>query len=120
MQTGQNSIAPENSLPQVGQVRWTSVLIVLAALQLQAQPRTTPGSTESREIGQHGPWADCSPVPQAIAYSFTLARQVTFRNKIPAVTLEVAVMRVVSQALAKRPVGFPLPLPCSFTGSQCA
>jgi hypothetical protein len=32
MQTGQNSIAPENSLPQLGQVRWGFVLIVLAAL----------------------------------------------------------------------------------------
>ena len=77
-------MAPENSLPQLEQVRWTSVLIVLAALQLQAQPRTTPGTTESREIGQHGPWADCSPVAQAIAYAFILARQITFRNKIPA------------------------------------
>jgi hypothetical protein len=27
MQTGQNSIAPENSLPQLGQVRWGSVLM---------------------------------------------------------------------------------------------
>jgi hypothetical protein len=32
MQTGQNSIAPENSLPQLGQVRWGFVLTVLAAL----------------------------------------------------------------------------------------
>jgi len=29
MQTGQNSIAPENSLPQLGQVRWDSVFIGL-------------------------------------------------------------------------------------------
>jgi hypothetical protein len=29
MQTGQNSIAPENSLPQLGQVRWGSALILL-------------------------------------------------------------------------------------------
>ena len=27
MQTGQNSIAPENSFPHVGQVRWASVLM---------------------------------------------------------------------------------------------
>jgi hypothetical protein len=31
MQTGQNSIAPENSLPQLGQVRWDSVLMDLPA-----------------------------------------------------------------------------------------
>jgi len=29
MQTGQNSIAPENSLPQLGQVRWGSVFMDL-------------------------------------------------------------------------------------------
>jgi hypothetical protein len=28
MQTGQNSIAPENSLPQLGQVRWGSVVTI--------------------------------------------------------------------------------------------
>jgi len=28
MHTGQNSIAPENSLPQLGQVRWSSVVII--------------------------------------------------------------------------------------------
>jgi hypothetical protein len=29
MHTGQNFIAPENSLPQLGQVRWGSVLMDL-------------------------------------------------------------------------------------------
>jgi hypothetical protein len=29
MQTGQNSIAPESSLPQLGQVGWGSVFIYL-------------------------------------------------------------------------------------------
>jgi hypothetical protein len=33
MQTGQNSIAPENSLPQLGQARWGSALMALTALQ---------------------------------------------------------------------------------------
>jgi chromosome partitioning protein len=42
MQTGQNSIAPASSLPQLGQVRWGSVLMVLTALQ----PKATAGSTE--------------------------------------------------------------------------
>jgi len=32
MQTGQNSSVPENSLPQLGQVRWGCVLMVLSAL----------------------------------------------------------------------------------------
>src|ERR1700741_105391 len=34
MQTGQNSIAPENSLPQLGHLRWGSVLIDLTDLQM--------------------------------------------------------------------------------------
>jgi hypothetical protein len=33
MQTGQNSIAPEISLPQLGQVRWGSVFMDLTVLQ---------------------------------------------------------------------------------------
>ena len=41
MQTGQNSIAPENSLPQLGQVRLGSVLMDLTALQSQPQPAAT-------------------------------------------------------------------------------
>ena len=56
MHTGQNSIAPESSLPQVGQVRWVSVLIVLSALQSQLEPKATPRSTEWCEIGQHSTW----------------------------------------------------------------
>ena len=39
MQTGQNSIAPENSLPQIGQVRLGSVFMGLTALQLRSGPR---------------------------------------------------------------------------------
>jgi hypothetical protein len=31
MQTGQNSIAPESSLPQLGQVRWGSVFMETTA-----------------------------------------------------------------------------------------
>jgi hypothetical protein len=84
IQTGQNCIVPESSLPQLGQVRWNSVLIVLAALQLHAQPRARPGSAERREIGQHGPLVNYCPIPQAIACSPILACQMTFRNKIPA------------------------------------
>jgi hypothetical protein len=53
MQTGQNSIAPENSLPQLEQVRWGSVLMALTALQAQSEPKATR-FTERYEIGQHG------------------------------------------------------------------
>jgi hypothetical protein len=55
MQTGQNSIAPENSLPQLEQVRWSSALMDLAALHSQSEPKTTPRSTECWEIDQHSP-----------------------------------------------------------------
>jgi hypothetical protein len=82
MQTGQNSIAPENSLPQLEQVRWGSVLMDLDALQSQPELKTTPRSTEWWEIASTAPLVNCSPVPQAIACSFILVRQITFRNKI--------------------------------------
>ena len=77
MQTGQNSIAPENSLPQLGQVRWGSALMGLTALQAQA----TPCYTEWCKIGR--PLANCCPVPQAIACYVILPRQIRFRKKIP-------------------------------------
>jgi hypothetical protein len=81
MQTGQNSIAPKNSLPQLGQVRWGSVVMVLTVVQ----PKATRRSTEWCETGQHGSLANCCPVSQAITSSFRIARQITFQNKIPAV-----------------------------------
>jgi hypothetical protein len=56
MQTGQNSIAPANSLPQLRQVRWRSALMVLTALQPQPEPKATQRSTEWCESEQHGPW----------------------------------------------------------------
>ena len=62
MQTGQNSIAPENSLPQLGQVRWGSVFMALTALQPQPGPKTTPRSTEWCEIGQQGSWHTVVPL----------------------------------------------------------
>src|SRR6516162_2703372 len=71
--------APANSLPQLGQVRWGSVFMVLTVLQ----PKETPRSTEWCEIGR--PLANCCHVPQAIAYCIILARQITFLNKIPTV-----------------------------------
>jgi hypothetical protein len=56
MHTGQNFIARESSLPQLGQVCLSSVFTVLTALQSQPEPKATPRSTEWCEIGQYGPW----------------------------------------------------------------
>src|SRR6476660_2806738 len=43
MQTGQNSIAPENSLPQLGQVRLGSVLMGLTVLRTRLKLRKANG-----------------------------------------------------------------------------
>jgi len=61
MHTGQNSIAPESSLPQLGQVRLGSVLMALTALQPQPQPKATPRSNEWCEIVQHSAWQTVVP-----------------------------------------------------------
>jgi hypothetical protein len=81
MQTGQNSIAPENSLPQLGQVRWGFVFMDLPVLQSQPESKATPTSTECAKSGQHRPWQTVVPVPRAIASSFRLARQITFSKQ---------------------------------------
>jgi hypothetical protein len=83
MHTGQNSIPPENSLPQLGQVRWDSVFMDPTALQPQFERKPTARSTEWCKIGVHGTWQSCCPVPQTIACSFIVALQIKFRNKIP-------------------------------------
>ena len=44
MQTGQNSIAPENPLPQLGQLRWGSVLMLLTVLRIRSKLRKEHGS----------------------------------------------------------------------------
>jgi hypothetical protein len=55
MQTGQNSIAPESSLPQLGQVRWDSEFMDLTAVQPQFEPKTTPRSTEFVSVAKRRP-----------------------------------------------------------------
>jgi hypothetical protein len=62
MQTGQNSIAPENSLPQLGQVRWGSALMDLTVLQSHSEPKATPRSTEWCESGKHSAWQTVVPL----------------------------------------------------------
>jgi hypothetical protein len=61
MHMGQNSIAPESSLPQLGQVRWGSVFMGLPALQPQSELKATPRSTEWCEIVQRHPLANDGP-----------------------------------------------------------
>jgi hypothetical protein len=61
MHTGQNSIVPESSLPQLEQVRWGSVLMALTALQSQSEPKTRQHSTKWWEIDQHGTWQTVLP-----------------------------------------------------------
>src|SRR5215472_10338770 len=43
MQTGQNSIAPENSLPQLRQVRWRSVLMGPIVVRMRLKLRNEHG-----------------------------------------------------------------------------
>jgi hypothetical protein len=53
------SIVPKNSLPQLGQVRWESVLTDLTILWPQSEP--TPRSIEWCEIVQRHPLANVGP-----------------------------------------------------------
>src|SRR5271165_3718922 len=48
MHTGQNSIAPENSLPQLGQVRWGSVVMIYPPVL--SRDRSTPGMKPCRAL----------------------------------------------------------------------
>src|SRR6516165_9547630 len=83
MHTGQNSIAPENSLPQLGQVRWGSALMLLIALQSHPPPEN---NTTFHRLVRNRPaqlLAYCCFIAQAIANYGTLAHQITFLNKIP-------------------------------------
>ena len=47
MHTGQNSIPPENSLPQLGQTRLSSMFMGLIALQSEPEPKATPGGAKA-------------------------------------------------------------------------
>jgi deoxyribose-phosphate aldolase len=81
MQTGQNSIAPENSLPQLGQVRWGSMLIDLTVLQPQSEPKATPRSIEWCEIAQRYPLANDGPASIA-SLCIQPSYQIRARSKI--------------------------------------
>src|SRR6516164_10408069 len=83
MQTGQNSIAPENSLLQLGQVRWGSLLMALTALQSPPRPAAIPRSHQVVRNWPARPPSSCCPVARAISCCVILSRQITFRNRIP-------------------------------------
>ena len=76
MQIGQNSISPESSLPQLGQVRWGSVLMDLTALWPRSEPKTTAGRSVftfysgPKEEVVDGKWT----VPPGAAGELTYAR----------------------------------------------
>ena len=72
MQTGQNSVAPESSLPQLGQVRWGSVIMALAALQPKPESKAPPRSVVPNRPAQR--MAYCCSVARAIARFVTLTR----------------------------------------------
>jgi len=84
MQTGQNSIAPENSLPQLGQVRWDSLFMLLIALQPQPEPKATPRPHRVVRIRPAQRLAYRCPVARVFTCRVTLARHIALRNKIPA------------------------------------
>jgi hypothetical protein len=69
MQTGQNSIAPENSLPQLGQVCWGSVLMGLTVLQPQPESKAPPRSAQWCQIGQHSAWHTVVPLHEQLRVS---------------------------------------------------
>jgi hypothetical protein len=84
MQTGQNSIAPENSFPQLGQVRRGSALMFLNALQRKLPRKMTtlpPGLAQKQPARL---LICCPSLARVDACSVILTRQIALRNKIPA------------------------------------
>jgi hypothetical protein len=100
MQTGQNSIAPENSLPQLGQVRWSSVLMGLTALQPHSELKATPRSTQWCEIVQRHALANVGPASIA---SICISRGYQIRARIK--IIDFAVQEYASLA-ASRVISF--------------
>jgi hypothetical protein len=61
MQTGQNSIAPENSLPQLGQVRWHFVFMDLTGLQPEFEAKPIQHSSESSPLPSDAGFVEAFP-----------------------------------------------------------
>jgi hypothetical protein len=113
MQIGQNSIAPENLLPQLGQVRWGSALMLLIALQPQSEPNATPRSAEAARNRPGRSLTNClSRSTSQLGVALILALQITFRNKIPSVACPAALPpqalpRLINEKGRRKPPVFP-------------
>jgi hypothetical protein len=59
--------------------------MALTALQPQPEPKATPRSAEWCEIGRQSDWHSVVRLHEQSRVPVTLARQITFRNKIPTV-----------------------------------
>src|SRR5215472_15639345 len=69
MQTGQNSIAPENSLPQIGQVRLSSVFMDLTVLPRRLKLREEhgfPRQPGAARLGKEAPGSEPPAIPSSI------------------------------------------------------
>jgi hypothetical protein len=83
MHTGQNSIAPENSLPQLGQVRWGSVLMGLTVLPRRLKLRNEHGSPRqpaAARLGNHVPGAELLPIASSTERCETRQRPLLARR----------------------------------------
>jgi hypothetical protein len=68
MQTGQNSIAPENSLPQLGQVRWGSAFMDLTVLPRRLKLRKDhgfPRRPAAARLGNQVPGSESLAIPSS-------------------------------------------------------
>src|SRR5260221_7701675 len=123
MQTGQSSIAPETSLPQLGQgALGLLVHVALTALQPQPEPKATPRSTEWCEKRPARPLANCCPVAQAIACSFILARKAGFGTKFLPCGSQTLAVELPSRAayyLLKSTSWRNACVPSHLTGTKC-
>ena len=70
-------------MPQLGQVRWGSVLIFLTTPP-RPQPKAAPSSAERCELGQHSSWRTVFLLHEQSSVAPTLAHQIGFQNKFPA------------------------------------
>ena len=77
MQTGQNSIAPENSLPQLGQVRWGSALMGLTVLRMRLTLRKKhgfPRQPAAARLGNQVPGSESLAMPKSTERCQTVRR----------------------------------------------
>jgi hypothetical protein len=106
MQTGQNSIAPEKSLPQLGQVRWGSVLMGLTVLEPHSEPKATPRSTDWCEIGQYGPLHTVNPFHEELPVRLYWLVKSRFGTKFQPLVLRVSPVFILFGWLLG-PIGVP-------------